>query len=157
MSEVQIYPAWREAIRRIRQEYKRGDIISHNWLHEALNLPVPNGSTPLDQYKKIQLNYLAAVENIKAELLRNDMMALRAVPGDGYEIVRSADQTEWAETKAKRDISKSLYRLKENLVHVDHNELTITQKAENAEAITRAGALAAALRRAGRAIEHNQS
>jgi len=85
--------------------FKDGDMLSHEWIKYALNIPYPKS---LDAAEEVQWILLQRVEAFKDFLLTERKIALKTIRGKGYWIVPPADQAQVAAEESMRAIRRGL-------------------------------------------------
>ena len=92
MTDIQIYPEWKQAALDAVEEFTFGDVVPHDWLYEHFGIKPPEyGSN--EQFKKFSLRYMSYVEGFKLAMLEDNKMLLINVRGHGYQIVHPEYQT----------------------------------------------------------------
>jgi hypothetical protein len=86
---------------------KDGDILSHDWLRFALDIPKPKN---LGEAEEVQWLALARIEAFKEWLLVERKTALKSVRGKGYWIVPPEEQAQVAAEEAMKLVQKGLER-----------------------------------------------
>ena len=140
MDELKLYPAWRQAVQECVGAFDFGDLISKEWLQDALELPRPAYGTP-EEMDAWSWSFLESVESFKDELLTEHKMALQNVRGKGYLIVMPAQQTAMALQDANRGMSKVMRKAEKVLSHVRFDQLNDSQIRENTDARSKIAAL----------------
>lgn len=119
-------------------KFRYGDVVSHRWLRTALDLPQEDDkSLSVDQYKTVNFQYAAAMNELKRLLGKKKKQHLDNLRGEGYRVILPQDQTDWALAEAKDALRKSLSEANFRLRHLDTDGLTDTARAENADAKAR--------------------
>ena len=150
MSEVKVYPAWKQAADDLMADFSYGDMVTHEWLELRFGMPTLADSHRLtaEQFRARQFEWLANVESFKAFLLKEHQVCLQSVRGEGYRWVPPHEQTSVAvkefETGARRVFKAAGNKLR-NLRHL---ELTDGQRRENMDAVAKVSALAGMATRA---------
>ena len=95
--------------------FDEDQLISHKWLKEKFGLPklsFENYDKNVDAYiEAIQLQqftYMAMVDKLREDLLKNKQYCLRNVWGNGYVIVPSNEQANYGYDQMMSDIKKAL-------------------------------------------------
>lgn len=104
---IEEIPAWlTNAISEFDKDgRKSGDILSHEWIKWALNIPAVKKLSEVDD---IQWILLQRVEAFKDYLLKERKIALRTIRGKGYYIVPPSEQAQFAVEEAMRLVRKGL-------------------------------------------------
>ena len=103
-------PVWQAKLTAITQNYREGDIISHQKLNEIFGIEEPEFSDFENaiQYKEALQSYqlvrMTLIERLKHDLLVGRQCYLDNVFGEGYRIVPAKDQAATAYKKATRNI-----------------------------------------------------
>lgn len=95
--------------------FDENQLISHKWLKEKFGLPklsLEDYGKDVDAYiEAIQLQqftYMAMVDKLREDLLKNKQCCLRNVWGNGYVIVPSNEQASYGYDQMMSDIKKAL-------------------------------------------------
>jgi len=132
------YPEWRGAIERFQQEdFKEGDIIPFVWLYESFDIKIPDKSTSYEDGQKAQLQFVKQFDKFQESMLKDGNVALKSVRSEGYKVIPSKEQTEWAVDSGLADIGKALKKAKKRLIYTDLTKLTDREKKENNDAIAK--------------------
>ena len=94
--------------------HKDGDILSHDWIKYALDIPVPR---TVDECEQIQWILLNRVESFKDWMLLNRKTALQSVRGKGYYVVPPSEQARFAAEEAMKHVRKGLQQADKVLTH----------------------------------------
>jgi len=145
--QLKKYPAWKEALERFRvamdaDEFRYDSIISHEWLHEAFGLKVPDDKTPWVKAKKIQLEYMAQFIRFREAVQLEDLLYLEAERSLGYRIVPPSDQTQKAMERASIEMKKVLTQAARAVGNIRTQELSDQQKRENMDARAKISSIA---------------
>lgn len=107
MSDEEKLPSWLQcAIDMFDVDgHKDGDILSHDWIKYALDIPVPR---TVDECEQIQWILLNRVESFKDWMLLNRKTALQSVRGKGYYVVPPSEQARFAAEEAMKHVRKGL-------------------------------------------------
>lgn len=153
MSEVNKHPAWRQAVDDLREEFKYGDLVSHEWMEQRFCMPSLGESQRLtaEQFRERQFEWLANVEAFKAALLKDHQICLQSVRGQGYRWVHPHEQTGIAMREFEASARKVFRTAGAKLRNLRHTELTDEQRRVNVDAIAKIAALSGMTRKA---IEH---
>ena len=143
MGNVKSYPEYKHALELFfARKFVEGDLITHEWLGEALDLTPPQ-SLDHKVHKAFWIKRMELVESFKNDLLFNHRIYLENVQGKGYKYIKVQDQTksamDWFGAKFK-NMAKSTVN---KLTHIKHEELTDKQKVENMNALAKIGGLRA--------------
>ena len=156
--EVTQHPPWREAlVRFIAAGYAAGDLVTHDWLHEALGLVRPGPQTPLAVADGVRMEYLRQLTQLRQALLIDHKVDLASKPGVGYTVIPSHEQSARAGEEGQAEVNSALKRMQLRIVHVDFARLTSGQRQEAANDLARAAAMAAAIRHSTRRLSFHDA
>lgn len=140
---LELHPKWKQAVKDFVDEgFAHGDVISDEWLCNALGLPAPDPKrvrTEQDFYDE-RFAKLRGWTKMKEALLEDHLMDFERVPKTGYRIVKPAEQTRFAQERFVREVSKATERCGLRLHYVDRTQLNAAQRKENADALAKLGA-----------------
>jgi len=108
-------------------------ILTHQRLDGFIGTPQPSDDTKYVDAKRMCLQRLEAVENVKDVLLERFNVALHSEPGAGYSIIPSGDQVGWAVDIRRRRIQKALAKSRLRIFHVDTSLLTVEQNRQRTD------------------------
>lgn len=146
-SELQLYPAWREGLRRFLAEgFERGTKIEHSWFYDAFSIDMPSPTTPLKEAEKLKLQFLSAFEEMRSALLTEHQVALASIHGFGYRVVPPEEQTTWAEREGVEQVKRSLQKMGDRMINVDLAALSGDLRKQNADALARFAMLSGMVR-----------
>jgi hypothetical protein len=94
--------------------HKDGDILSHDWIKYALDIPT---AKTVDDFERIQWILLARVDAFKDWMLVQRQIALQSVRGKGYYIVPPNEQARFAADEAMKHVKKGLQQADKVLTH----------------------------------------
>lgn len=134
MSEVKIFPAWKQAVQDFLAQFQYGDIVSHDWLVERFGLPRPDERMSVAAFQARQFEWLAAIEGFKATLLHEHQVLLQSVRGEGYRWVPPAEQTNTATKEFAKEAGRVFRIAGSRLRNIRVGELTDAQRRENIDA-----------------------
>lgn len=115
----------------LAEEFKYGDVISHEWLKTYLKIPSPK---ELSDVQRVQFLLLSRVEDFKRLLLEEHKLALESVRGTGYRIVPPNDQAAFAVTEAAKLIQKGIDKGLELLEFARQDEMDETARKRHIDA-----------------------
>lgn len=146
---VELFPKWRQAVRDFLNEFKYGDLITHEWLEAHFGMPDLAESRRMTQrdFSKRQFEWLGNIESFKNELLKDHQVMLASVRGDGYRWVPPAEQTKLATQAFEKDARKTFSIAGQRLRNVRLMELSDDERKENTDAIAKMAALRGMTRR----------
>lgn len=125
-----------EAVRRYFGERKGpGDILTWEWLLEALGLPDYRSANSIEAFQAGQLRFLSLRKRMERELLTQHNIAVTTVRGEGLRIVLPSEQTNWAQFEMTGELKQALSKASARLRHINLAALDAGQRAENANAI----------------------
>lgn len=135
---VHLLPPWRNAAAELfGSRYTFGDVVPHDELQAALMLPKPAGRITVEEYENWRLSLLAQVDALCAYLLEERNMCLKAIPGQGYMIVKPAEQTDYAMKHGMKRVKSELRKMWRRLSFIDRSALTHEEARKNADALAR--------------------
>lgn len=136
--ETRRTPTWKDAVQTFLDSgFVPGEVVPHNWFYQQFGIIKPEECPDFYSSKDAQLMYMTHIEGLKRELLEEHQIAIKAVPGKGYEVVPPQAQTAWAEEALKTDLQKALRTSKARLVNIRLDELTDDEKKSNLDAQAR--------------------
>lgn len=147
VAEIKLYPAWKQSVVDFLNEFKYGDVVSHDWLVEHFGLPPQDASMSASAFRARQFEWLAAIEGFKDQLLRDHQVMLQSVRGEGYRWCAPCEQTRLATGEFERDMRKAFRTTAIRLQNVRVNELTSDQRQENVDAIAKLAMLRGTVRK----------
>lgn len=139
-------PAWLERAARLYLDdsHKDGDILSHDWIRFALDIPKPRN---LDEAEEIQWLTLSRVEAFKDWLLMDQKTALKAVRGKGYWIVPPSEQAQHAAEEAMRLVQRGLHKGSKIMENARLAEMDDTQRRRHTDSQIRLSGIGDMMRR----------
>lgn len=145
---VGLFPAWKQAVSDLMKETPDpGHLITRKWLNEEFQLREPSTVT---DYKEYQIEFMQLMSAFKDELLTKHCIALKTIPGKGYEILEPGEQTDYCFQAGLHGIRKNLLSMNKHLINVDHSKLTADQCRENADALAKTASMAGMIKRVRR-------
>lgn len=127
-----------EIARKIIQEFKDGDSVSHHWLKLHFDMDEPKTA---EQLKAFQFEYLGKIEMLKAVLLKEHKVALRTMRGYGYQLVPPSEQTQFAVTRGLVKIGKAIEETVDTLDHTRVNLLSDDEKRQHTDSLVKFSAI----------------
>lgn len=111
------HTSWLERAAHIYDEggYKDGDILSHDWIRYALDVPEPK---TLKEAERTQWVLLTRLDTFRDWLLTERKTALQSVRGEGYWIVPPSEQARVAAVECMRLVKKGLRNADKVLTNV---------------------------------------
>lgn len=119
-------------------KFADGQLISHDWLTWALNLPKPKTA---QEMVNCQFVILDRVEQFKEALLTQHQIYIVSVRGKGYRIVPPSDQAFIAIDTAMRGVRREFSKCKEVMKHTRIAELDSDQAKRHLDAQVKVSAL----------------
>lgn len=119
-------------------KFADGQLISHEWLTWALNLPKPKTAAEM---VNCQFVILDRVEQFKEALLTQHQIYIISVRGKGYRIVPPSDQAFIAIDTAMRGVRREFSKCKEVMKHTRISELDTDQAKRHIDAQVKVSAL----------------
>lgn len=144
-------PAWleRAANLYLQGNHKDGDILSHDWIKYALDIPQ---ATSLQEAEEIQWTTLQRVEAFKDWLLIDQKTAIKAVRGKGYWIVPPSEQAQVAAEEAMRLVKRGLTKGNRLMEHARLADMDDTAKRRHTDAHVRLAGMGDMMRRQKRDV-----
>lgn len=151
VAEVQVYPPWREAVKRfLGAGFQPGAVVPHAWFWEAFGLDMPRPDTPAIEYDRLKFAFMKQFEPFRTELLTEHQIDISSQRSQGYRITPPADQTQKAFGDGITDIRKGLRRMAARVSNTNLTQLSAEQRRENADTLAKVSILAQAVRRVPR-------
>ncbi len=122
----------------LADKFSDGQLISHDWLTWALNLPKPRTA---QEMVNCQFVILDRVEQFKEALLTQHQIYIVSVRGKGYRIVPPSDQAFIAIDTAMRGVRREFSKCKEVMKHTRIGELDTDQAKRHLDAQVKVSAL----------------
>ena len=103
---------WLGLLAEIADKFGDGSLIKHEWLKEKFGLKelaLEDYETVSDFLKAIEIQqfaYMSLVDKLRWELLSEYKMYIRNIRGEGYEILRPEDQTQYGYDSFIDDVKK---------------------------------------------------
>lgn len=139
MEEVKLYPPWRQAeADLLAQGLKDGSVIPMQWLRDAFGI---TEAATLADHDRNRMLFNSQIGELKAGLLENHRIDLRLVEGVGYMVIPPDQQTSRAMKDRGDEMARLLDKLQRQVTYVRTEALTDAQRAENADACAKVGAL----------------
>ncbi|HRD68220.1 MAG TPA: hypothetical protein PKY50_18975 [Candidatus Competibacter sp.] len=136
------YPLPLHAAELADRAFDYGDLIPWAWLHDELEIEMPDFGAFAD-YRKLQFKVLSLVDEFREALLLRYFKATRNERGEGYRIIRPNEQTEEAMRQLRQGIGKDIAAAARLLAGVNHTLLSAEQSRDNANALGKVAALQA--------------
>lgn len=147
---VQLFPAWRQAVKDFLDDFSYGAVVPHAWLEEHFGMPQLADRQKLTaaDFSKRQFEWLQSIESFKDELLREHNVCLQSVRGEGYRWVPPGEQSKVAMDTFEKDIKRVFSAGVTRVRHVRLEELNEEQRRENADAVAKLASLRGMTRKA---------
>lgn len=124
-----------------------GDLITHSFLKDLFSLQMPlisnftNQFDFLEHLRDYDFAYMSLVDKLRTDLLKNHNVYLKNIRGDGYILMPSQEQTDFAMKYINNGIKKAINEGLNILQHTKLDSLTQEQRQKNADSIARASLL----------------
>jgi|SRR5690625_3672745 len=115
-------------------EFNDGDMVSHDWILYALDLPQV-------RTREDSLRLLNRMDSFRNALLEDHQIALASVQGKGYRVVPPDEQAEYAARTAADLIAKGLKKGSRLLEHTRVDALTDDEKRRHTDTEIRMASL----------------
>lgn len=115
-------------------DFKDGDLVSHDWILYALDLPQV-------RTREDSLRLLNRMDAFRNALLEDHQIALASVQGKGYRVVPPAEQAEYAARTAADLITKGLKKGSKLLEHTRVDSLTDMERQRHTDTEIRMASL----------------
>lgn len=102
-----------------------GDIITHEWLAYALDIPP---ALTLDDVKRVQWATLERVDAFRDHMLEARRIALRSIRGHGYQVVPPGQQAQYAADVAMAAARKGIERGQRLIRYARTERMTVTER-----------------------------
>ena len=144
MTNVQLYPIWKEAVKKlIDGGLTYGSSVKRSYLIELCGLEPP---TRVEDVRKFDLDVLRCITDIKETLLTAHCMLLVSDHAGNYHVVAPDSQTEYAVESGIKAIGREMRRMSMNISFVKTELLNDQQRAKNADAQAKVSMLAGMIR-----------
>lgn len=150
MSDVQVFPAWRQAVQEFMDAgFAPGAMIPHEWLESRFGMPSLAESQRLtaEQFRARQFEWLANIQAFRDCLLKDHQICLESVHGKGYRWVPPGEQTDYAVREFERNARKVFRQTGDRLRNLRHLELTDEQRRKNVDVTAKLSALSGMARK----------
>lgn len=121
-----------------QQNWNSGDIVTHQWLHWALEFPEPTTIEEAKQYNWINLRRM---DEFRYWLLHELKIALQSVKSKGYWIVPPAEQARVAAEEWSRGIARASYKSEAILRHTRMEVLDNRERQQHIDTQNRINAM----------------
>lgn len=133
----------------IADGFSDGDLISHDWLAWALELPTPK---TVEQAREAQFVALSRIEDFKQSLLEEHCIYIVSVRGQGYRIVPPRDQARLAAARALQATRREVEACQKVMSKTRTTLLSTDELRRHTDAQVRVAALSGMLEKRGRNI-----
>lgn len=105
---------WFNLLEEISVKFGSGNLILHEWLKDKFGFKKPELSKyeSVDDFLKAvelqQFAYMSLVDKLRWDLLKEYKMYIRNIRGEGYEILRPEDQTQYGYNSFVDDVKKAI-------------------------------------------------
>lgn len=133
MMPVSDMPVWLARAINLFDEgaHNDGDVLSHDWIRYALDIPEPRS---VDDMQELQWLMLTRMDALRDWLLVERKIALQNVRGKGYRIVPPAEQARHAVEEAMTLVRKGLKKGDKLMTNTRTNELSVQDKQRHTDA-----------------------
>lgn len=130
------YPIWKQAVQDFRNSsLAYGDTLTREWLMAHFELEDPQ---TVAAYREFEIKFLNNFYQFRDKLLEEYNMDLRNIHGTGnYVIVHPREQTVLAMGDFKHAFKRLMGKTLRRVTHVDHGQLTDSERKENTDAISK--------------------
>lgn len=129
--KVTLFPLFKQVAEEVAEEFKPGDVVSHKWLNERLELEQPKGKVSFSVWDTYKFKRCQAIEGLKDILLKDHRIFIDNIKGEGYLVVPAGDQAQTTYRKARKDFGKTVRQAEERLLYTQMEELTMKEKQEH--------------------------
>lgn len=130
-----ILPLWKEALKNLMATSpKPGDVIRQDWLRQQFGIEKP--VTAEDQVRA-SFEYLQMSCEFRSALLEDHCIALKTIPGVGFEIIAPNFQTRWALENGAQRISREISKMARNVAFVDVASLNEGERREHTDGMAK--------------------
>jgi len=127
----------------IMESFQLGELISHEWLKQRLDIQRPVLSDFDNEYDlwaaidKYGFDYMGAIDDIRALLLTTYKYYFKNIRGDGYVLLHPNEQTDFAKNKFKEDLRRVINNTHNIMTNVNHRAMDAIKLRENADAVAK--------------------
>jgi hypothetical protein len=118
----------------LKEEFKDGDLISHDWLRMALDINAR-------AIKKNEFILLERMEAFKTALLETHQIALQNVRGKGYRLVPPSEQARYAAEELAHYMKKGFKKADSLLTNTRCDQLSTDERRRHTDTQIRVAAL----------------
>lgn len=120
------------------KKFVDGDLLSHDWIHWALDIPAVNSGMTA---KEAQFILLSRFDAFRDYMLIQRKICFQNVRGQGYRVVPPGEQAQVAAEEAMRLIRRGLEKGDKILTHARVNEMTQEEALRHTNAQIKIGGL----------------
>jgi hypothetical protein len=143
--EPKLFPGWKQAMKELEEMgVGPGQTIEKEWLERAFGI---RPARTIAEHERNHHLFRKLFWLLRTELLERKSLMLRAVAGVGYEVVEPQRQTQVALRDRGLEVARSLQKLHCELTYIQADALSEGQRKENADALSKVGALTAMARK----------
>jgi hypothetical protein len=140
MSDTQLFPAWKEAVRRLLDDgMTYGSTVKRKYLVELCGVRPPEN---IEDVRRYDLEVLKCITEIKEIFLTAHCMLLASDHAGNYVVVAPESQTQYAIDTGVKAITKEMKKMAMNVSFTKTELLTDTQRAKNSDAQAKISMLA---------------
>jgi hypothetical protein len=133
VTDLPLYPVWKNAAQEAVEEFNYGDVITHDWLFLHLEIDEPTEKITVEKHRELQFDLLRKVEGFKEVMLADHLRYLVNIRGVGYKIIEPPRQTKAAMLRLQKELKNSIRDAEAALTFVNEAMLTLDDSRENAE------------------------
>ncbi|MDY0013871.1 MAG: hypothetical protein RBS40_13380 [Rhodocyclaceae bacterium] len=124
-------PVERGLLRFVASGHGYGDVVPTEWFREVFHIDPPRRPEDVDRNR---MYFADCLGKLRKRLLIERKLLLRTVAGVGQEVVRPAEQTDYAMQMAQEAIRREIDRASNRVRHVNISMLSASEQAENRDA-----------------------
>ena len=150
MSQTELHPSYLQVAKTIVDgDHSPGTLFTHEWLREGLHIRQlqDDEQSTVAEIRALDLQYLTAIDGLKAVLLEEHNIALRCVIGKGYEVLAPRDQVDVGANILETGVRKAIRKASATLTYCDVSGLSVNERSRQLDALAKAGALHAMSKR----------
>ncbi len=137
MSEVQLYPVWKEAVRQVAgRKLEPGTILTEDELYALFQMQKPELYS-YQQGQSLKLKFFSAFKKFEEELLVEHHIALKNVVGVGYQVVPPNQQGRWGYSETLREIRQAFKKGKARVLSVNLDALSAEERKTHADYVAK--------------------
>jgi hypothetical protein len=144
---LQEMPEWKPAVAAfLAANFTEGSVIEHAWFYEAFGVPQPDQAESYKEGERHKLRFVRLFEAFRGYLLEEHLLALRSVPGVGYDLVPAKERAPWALSEAESRVSHELRKANRRMAFTPLHELTDDERRRHTDAMVRLGMMRVAMK-----------